>query len=55
LHFKESGTGTLLFTDERVIISITEDNLQKVVYKSYQAITKRGLIISVGNTKLMAF
>lgn len=32
--FKKSATGTLFFTDEQVIISITEDNMQKVVYKS---------------------
>jgi len=55
LHFKKSATGKLLFTDEQVIIYITEDNLQKVVYKSNQVIIERGLIISVENKKLMAF
>jgi hypothetical protein len=45
----------LLFTDDQVIISITEDNMQKVAYKSNRIITARGLIIYVENTKLMAF
>lgn len=55
LHFKKSTTSTLLFTDDQVIISITEDNMQKIVYKSNQIITECDLIIYVENTKLMEF
>jgi len=46
---------TLLFADDQVTISNTEDNLQKVAYKLYQIITEQGLILSVQKTKVMAF
>jgi hypothetical protein len=36
----------LLFADDQVMISNTEDNLQKAVYKLNQIITKHGLTIS---------
>jgi len=55
LYFKKSATSTLLFTDDQVIISITVDNMQKIVYKSNQIITECDLIIYVENTKVMAF
>jgi len=37
----------LLFVDKEVLISNTEDNLQKAVYKLNQIITEHGLTISV--------
>jgi len=49
---KNSATGTLLFADDQVIISTTEDNMQKVVYKSNQIITESDSIISAENTKI---
>lgn len=55
MYFKKSATSTLLFTDDQVIISITVDNMQKIVYKSNQIITECDLIIYVENTKVMAF
>jgi hypothetical protein len=41
---------TLLFADDQVIISNTEDKLQKVTHKLNQIITEYGLIISVQKT-----
>jgi hypothetical protein len=46
---------TLLFEDVQVIISNTEDNLQKAVHKLNQIITEYGLAISVHKTKSIAF
>jgi len=40
----------LLFVDNEVIISNTEDNLQKAVYKLNQIITEHGLTVSVQKT-----
>jgi len=45
----------LLFADDQVTISNTEDNLQKAAYKLYQIITEQDLILSVQKTKVMAF
>ena len=45
----------LLFANNQVIISNTEDNLQKAAYKLNQIITEHDLTISVQKTKLMAF
>jgi hypothetical protein len=52
---KKSTTVMLLFADAQVIISYTEDNLQKVVYKLNHIITEHGLTISVQKIKLVAF
>jgi RecA-family ATPase len=46
---------TLLFVDDQVIISNTEDNLQKAVHKLNQIITEYGLTISVLKTKSVVF
>jgi hypothetical protein len=46
---------TLLFADDQVVISNTEDDLQKAACKFNQVITEHGLTISVQKTKLMAF
>jgi transcription initiation factor TFIIIB Brf1 subunit/transcription initiation factor TFIIB len=46
---------TLSFADDQVIISNTEDNLQKAVHKLNQIITEYGLTISVQKTKSMAY
>ena len=45
----------LLFVDDHVLISSTEDKLQKASYKVNQIITERGLTIFVQKLKLMAF
>ena len=45
----------LLFVDNEVIISNTEDNVQKAVYKLNKITTEHCLTISVQKTKLMAF
>jgi Reverse transcriptase (RNA-dependent DNA polymerase). len=45
----------LLFADDQVIISNTEDNLQKAAYKLNKIITGHGLTTSVKKTKLKAF
>jgi hypothetical protein len=45
----------LLFAGDQVIISYTEDNLQKVMCELNHIITEYGLTISVQKTKLMAF
>jgi hypothetical protein len=52
---KKSTTVTLLFVDDQVIISYTEDYLQKVMYKLNHIITEHVLTISVRKAKLMAF
>jgi len=41
----------LLFSDDQVIISNTEDSLQKTTYKLYQMITEHGLTIPEQKTK----
>jgi hypothetical protein len=46
---------TLLFANNQVTISNTEDNLQKAAYKLYQIITDQCLILYVLKTKVMAF
>jgi transcription initiation factor TFIIIB Brf1 subunit/transcription initiation factor TFIIB len=45
---------TLLFADNQVTISNTEDNLQKAVHKLDQITTEYGLTTSVKKTKSMA-
>ena len=52
---KKSSTVMLLFAGDQVIISYTEDNLQKVMCELNHIITEYGLTISVQKTKLMAF
>ena len=54
----EPGTGgfkllSLLFVDHQVIISNTEDNLQKAAYKLNQIIGAHGFTISAQKIKLM--
>jgi hypothetical protein len=46
---------TLLFADEQVIISDTEDNLQSAVHKLNQIVIEHSLTISVKKTKSVAF
>jgi len=46
---------TLLFADEQVLISNTEDKLQKAAYKLNQIIPEHGSIISMQTTKMMIF
>jgi hypothetical protein len=46
---------SLLFADDQVTISDTEDNLQKAAHKLNQIITEYSLIVSVRKTKPMAF
>jgi len=56
-RFKRNSTSKkinalkLLFSNEHVIIFITEDKLQKAAYKLNQIITEYGLIISAHKTK----
>jgi hypothetical protein len=45
----------LLFAGNVVVISNTEDNLQKAAYKLNQIITAHGLTISAQKTELVAF
>jgi hypothetical protein len=45
---------TLLFADDQVIISNTEDNLQKAARKLNPIITEHGLNMPVQETKSMA-
>ena len=52
---KNQQLSTLLFADDQVIITNTEDNLQKAAYKLNQIITEYSLTISVQKTKSMAF
>jgi len=46
---------TLLFADDQVLISNTEDTLQNAACKLNQIIPEYGSIISVQTTKLMTF
>lgn len=46
---------TLLFADDQVIISNTEDNLQKAEHNLDQIIRAHSLTISVQKTKSVAF
>jgi hypothetical protein len=45
----------LLFSDDQIPISNTEEKMQEAAYKSSQTITERGIAISAQKTKLMAF
>jgi len=45
----------LLFSDDQITLSNTEENMQEAAYKSNQKITKCGVTISAQKTKLMAF
>jgi len=53
--FKNQQLLILLFADEQITISNTEDNLLKAVYKLNQITTEHGLTVSLQKTKLMAF
>jgi hypothetical protein len=53
--FKNKQLLTLFFADDQVIISKTEDNLQKAAHKLNQIITEYGLTVSVQKTKSLAF
>jgi hypothetical protein len=44
----------LLFVGDQVMLSNTEGDLQKAVYKLNKIITEHNVTISVGKTKLMA-
>ena len=46
---------TLLFTDDQVIFSSSEDDLQMTAHKLEQATRKFNLKISITKTKLMGF
>jgi hypothetical protein len=46
---------TLLFADDQVIISNTDDNIQKAAHKLNQTITEYGLNVSEQKTKSMSF
>jgi hypothetical protein len=46
---------TILFADDKVVISNTEDNLQKAERKLNQIIREYGLTISVQKKKSMEF
>jgi hypothetical protein len=46
---------TLLFTDDQVIISNTEDNLEKATHKLNHIVIEYGLKVSVQKTKSMTF
>jgi hypothetical protein len=41
--------------DDQLVISDTEDNLQKAAYELNEIITEHSLTISVQKTKLMSF
>jgi len=51
-YFKELIFNTLLFADDRFIISDTEDSLQKAVYLLYNISKKYNLEIATKKTKL---
>jgi len=51
-HFKELIFNTLLFADDQFIISDTEDNLQRVVYLSYNMSKECNLEIATKKTKV---
>ena len=52
---RKAKLNTFLFADDQVIISNTEDNLQKAIFKLNNLITEYGLSISTNKTKTMAF
>jgi hypothetical protein len=52
---KNQQRSTLLFADDQVTLTDTEDNLQKAAHKLNQIIIEYGLTISVHKTKSMAF
>ena len=56
-HFKVQDIilDTLLFADDQVIFSSSEDGLQMAVHKLEQATRKFNLKISTTKTKLMGF
>ena len=53
--FKNQQLLTLLFADEQITISNTEENVLKAAYKLSQITTEHGLTVSVQKTKLMVF
>jgi flagellin-specific chaperone FliS len=46
---------TILFADDQVIMSDSEDNLQTAIYKLNKIITEYGLTISTDKSKVMSF
>jgi len=54
-YFKELIFNTLLFADDRFIISDTEDNLQKAVYLLYNISEEYNLEIAIKKTKVFGF
>jgi hypothetical protein len=54
-NLKNQQLLTLLFADGQVIISNTEDNLQKAAHKLNQIIAEHGPTIPVWKKKSMAF
>jgi hypothetical protein len=46
---------TVLFADDQVIMSDSEDNLQPAIYKLNKIMTECGVTISTDNSKVMAF
>jgi hypothetical protein len=45
----------LLFSDDQITLTNTEENMQEAAYKSNKKITKCGVTKSAQKTKLMAF
>ena len=54
-YFKEFIFNTLLFADDRFIISDTENNLQKTVYLLYSISKEHNLEIATKKTKVFGF
>jgi hypothetical protein len=54
-YFKELICNTILFADDQVIISDTEDNLQKAVYLLYKKSKEYNLEISTNKMKVIGF
>ena len=54
-YYKELIFNTLLFADEQVIMSDTEDNLQKAVYLLYNISKEYNLEIPIKKTKVFGF
>jgi len=52
---KNQQLSLLLFADDQVIVTDTEDNLQKIAHKLNQLITEYGLTIPVQKTQSMTF
>ena len=55
IYFKELIFNTLLFADDRFIISDTEDNLQKAVHLLYNISKEYNFEIATKKTKVFSF